>query len=169
MLWLMSLAIDEQLALGADVRPGHDVLSGRYACYATYRCADGKWIAVGAIEAKFFANLCAALGSPELAAAQYDDGAQPDLRAALADAFAARTRDEWVEALAGADTCVAPVLEVAEVVEHPQFAARRVVGAASHPTEGTRPTAGALAGGHGTSWTGWWRCPTWERPTPSTS
>ncbi len=75
-LWLMSLAIDEQLALGTDVGPGHDVLSGRYACYATYRCADGKWIAVGAIEAKFFANLCAALGCPELAANQYDDGAQ---------------------------------------------------------------------------------------------
>ncbi len=146
-LWLMSLSIDEQLALGGDVRPGHDVLSGRYACYATYKAADDRWLAVGAIEAKFFANLCAAVGCEELAAAQYDEAAQPRLRAALAEAFARRTRDEWVELLAGADTCVAPVLDVAEVVDDPQFAARQVVGAANHPTQGElRQLAPLLAG-----------------------
>jgi alpha-methylacyl-CoA racemase len=146
-LWLMSLAIDEQLALGGEVRPGHDVLSGRYACYAVYTTQDGKWLAVGAIEAKFFANLCQALGCGDLAALQYDDDAQPRLRAALADAFAGRTRDEWVEALAGADTCVAPVLEVGEVVDDPQFSARRVVGVASHPEHGdVRQLAPLLAG-----------------------
>jgi alpha-methylacyl-CoA racemase len=146
-LWLMSLAIDEQLALGGDVRPGHDVLSGRYACYGTYRTRDDKWVAVGAIETKFFANLCAALGCPELASDQYDDAAQPRLRAALAEAFGTRTRDEWVETLAGADTCVAPVLEVAEVGGHPQFSARRLVGAAVHPKEGElRQLAPLLAG-----------------------
>jgi alpha-methylacyl-CoA racemase len=135
-LWLMSLAIDEQLALGGEIRPGHDVLSGRYACYGIYGTSDGKWLAVGAIEVKFFANLCDALGCPELAPAQYDDEAQETIRGVLEGAFATQTRDEWVEALAGADTCVAPVLEVAEVGSHPQFAARRVVGAAQHPTQG---------------------------------
>jgi len=146
-LWLMSLPIDEQLALGGDVGPGHDILSGRYACYGTYRTSDGRWVAVGAIEAKFFANLCAALGCPELAAAQLEESAQPAIRAAFAAAFATRSRDEWVEALAGADTCVAPVLEVGEVAGHPQFSARRVVGAASHPTEGElRQLAPLLAG-----------------------
>jgi alpha-methylacyl-CoA racemase len=146
-LWLMSLAIDEQLALGGDVAPGHDVLSGRYACYATYTCADGKWVAVGAIEAKFFANLCVALGCRELAERQYDDAAQAEIRAALAAAFATRTRDEWIETLAGADTCVAPVLAVAEVTNYPQFAARGVVGSACHPKEGEfRQLAPLLAG-----------------------
>jgi alpha-methylacyl-CoA racemase len=146
-LWLMSLAIDEHLALGDDVRPGHDVLSGRYACYATYRTKDDSWVAVGAIEAKFFANLCAALGCPELAALQYDDEAQARLRDSLAKAFSTRTRDEWVEALAGADTCVAPVLAVSEVVEDRQFSARQVVGAATHPKEGElRQLAPLLAG-----------------------
>jgi alpha-methylacyl-CoA racemase len=146
-LWLMSLAIDEQLALGGEIRPGHDVLSGRYACYAVYGTQDGKWLAVGAIEAKFFANLCNALGCGELAALQYDDEAQPRLRAALADAFAGRTRDEWVDVLAGGDTCVAPVLEVSEVVTDPQFSARQVVGVASHPQHGElRQLAPLLAG-----------------------
>jgi alpha-methylacyl-CoA racemase len=135
-LWLTSLALDEQLALGGDVRPGHDVLSGRYACYGTYATSDRKWLAVGAIEAKFFANLCAALGCPELAASQFEDDAQPAVRTALAAAFATKTRDEWVAELAGADTCVAPVLQIAEVAEYPQFAARGVVTRASHPTEG---------------------------------
>jgi len=135
-LWLMSLLIDEQLALGGDIGPGHDILSGRYACYATYGTADGKWVAVGTIEAKFFANLCVALGCPELAGLQLDDDAQPAIRAAFTAAFSTRTRDEWVEALAGADTCVAPVLEIAEVAAHPQFAARGVVTGATHPAEG---------------------------------
>ncbi len=146
-LWLMSLAIDEQLALGGDIEPGHDVLSGRYACYGVYGTSDGKWLAVGAIEAKFFANLCRALGCDDLAGLQYDDEAQPRVRAALAAAFATRGRDEWVEALAGADTCVAPVLGVAEVTGDPQFTARRVVGVASHPDKGElRQLAPLLAG-----------------------
>jgi alpha-methylacyl-CoA racemase len=146
-LWLMSLPIDEQLAVGGDIRPGHDILSGRYACYATYRTADDKWVAVGAIEAKFFANLCQVLGCPELAGDQLEDTAQAAVRAAFAAAFATRTRDEWVEALAGADTCVAPVLDVAEVAAHPQFAARGVVASASHPKEGElRQLAPLLAG-----------------------
>ncbi len=135
-LWLTSLAIDEQLALGGDIVPGHDVLSGRYACYGTYATLDGKWLAVGAIEAKFFANLCAALGCPELASSQLDDDAQPGIREALAAAFCTRTRDEWVAVLAGADTCVAPVLEISEVADYPQFVNRGVVGVATHPTEG---------------------------------
>jgi alpha-methylacyl-CoA racemase len=146
-LWLTSLAIDEQLATGASVGPGHDVLSGRYACYATYGCADGKSVAVGAIEGKFFANLCRALGCPQYADAQYDDDAQPAIRSALADVFAARTRDHWVEALAGADTCVAPVLQVSEVATDPQFVSRGVMATATHPKEGTfRQLAPLLAG-----------------------
>jgi alpha-methylacyl-CoA racemase len=136
-LWLMALAIDEQLALGTDIHPGHDVLSGRYACYGVYEAADGKWLAVGAIEAKFFANLCDALDCHQLAIAQYDDEAQPAIRATLASSFATRTRDEWVERLAGADTCVAPVLGVSEVVANAQFAARGAVTTVRHPTEGS--------------------------------
>ena len=146
-LWLMSLVIDEQLARGGDIASGHDILSGRYACYGTYETADDKWVAVGAIEAKFFANLCRALGCPELAGAQLDDEAQPAIRSAFAAGFATRTRDEWVEALAGADTCVAPVLEVSEVPGHPQFAARRAVAVATHPIHGEVRQLGPLLAG----------------------
>ncbi len=146
-LWLMSLAIDEQLALGGDVGPGHDVLSGRYGCYGTYGTRDGRWLAVGAIEAKFFANLCRVLGCPELAGSQYEDEAQPAIRDAFAAAFASRTRDEWVEVLAGADTCVAPVLEVGEVVSHTRSAAPDLVVTVSHPKHGEFAQLGPLLAG----------------------
>lgn len=148
-LWLMSLPVDEHLALGSAPEPGHDILSGRFACYGTYRAGDGKWLAVGAIEGKFFANLCRALGCPDLAPLQLDEKAQDDIRAAFAVAFATRDRDEWVTLLSGADTCVAPVLSVAEVAVDAQFSSRRAVSTATHPTEGTlRQLSPLLAGMH---------------------
>ncbi len=94
---LMSLAVDEHLAVGTEPGPGHDVLTGRYACYDTYRAADGRWLSVAAIETKFFANLCRALGCEQWTAQQYDDGVQDQIRAALAAAFARHDRDTWVD------------------------------------------------------------------------
>ena len=61
-LWLTSLYVDQYLATGDKPGPGHDILTGRYACYETYACSDGKWLSVGAIEPHFYANLCKALG-----------------------------------------------------------------------------------------------------------
>jgi alpha-methylacyl-CoA racemase len=146
-LSLMSLSIDEQLALGTAPVPGHDILSGRFACYGTYRTRDGKWVAVGAIEAKFFANLCRGLGCPELAPDQLVEAAQPAIRAAFARAFATRNRDEWIVRLGEADTCVAPILDIAEVGRDPQFVARGAFTTASHPSRGTlRQLAPLLAG-----------------------
>ena len=159
-LWLMSLAVDEHLATGAEPGPGHDILSGRYACYDTYRAADGRWLAVAAIEPRFFANLCRALGCERWVDRQLDDAAQDEIRADLRAAFATRDRDQWVAALAGADTCVAPVLTVAEVAADPGFARRGAVVEARHPTRGTLPPGGPGAGRHGAAATARWRCPT---------
>lgn len=146
-LSLMALAIDEHLATGAEVGPGHDILSGRYACYGVYRCRDGRWLAVAAIEPAFYANLCRALGLEAFVARQSDDAAQPELRAAFARAFAERDRDEWVAKLAPADTCVAPVYGVEELVRDEHFAARGAFAEASHPERGRfRQLAPLLAG-----------------------
>ena len=126
-LWLTSLAVDEYLATGAPVGPGQNIITGRYACYDSYRTADGGWLAVGAIEPKFYANLCRLLGCEQWIAHQLDEAVQDAVRADFRAAFATRGRDEWVAELAGADTCVSPVLSVAELVDDAQFAARRVV------------------------------------------
>jgi alpha-methylacyl-CoA racemase len=120
-LALMSMQIDGYLASGEAPGPGTAPLDGRYACYDTYRAGDGGWLAVAAIERAFWTNLCRAIGLEEYAEKQWDLDAQPEIAAALARAFAARGRDDWVDELADADTCVAPVLSVDEVAaEHQQ-------------------------------------------------
>jgi alpha-methylacyl-CoA racemase len=148
-LWLMSLAVDEHLATGSEPGPGHDILTGRYACYDTYQAADGRWLAVGAIEHKFFANLCRALGCDRWIDRQMDDEVQDEIRAAFRAAFATRDRDDWVAELAGADTCVAPVLAVAEVDGDEQFAHRGAVVEAVHPTRGPFRQVGPVLAGMG--------------------
>jgi alpha-methylacyl-CoA racemase len=136
-LWMTSLAVDEHLATGVPVGPGDNIITGRFACYDTYRAADGGWLAVGAIEPKFFANLCRLLGCGHWADYQLDDQVQEAIRADFRAAFATRSRDAWVAELAGADTCVTPVLSVAELVDEDQFAARHAVVAAVTTRSGT--------------------------------
>jgi alpha-methylacyl-CoA racemase len=146
-LSLMALHVDEHLATGAEPGPGHDILTGRYACYDTYRARDGRWLAVAAIEPAFFANLCRALGCEQWTSRQLDDAAQADIRADLAAAFARRDRDDWVRELAPGDTCVAPVYTVSELARDPHFAARGAFGEARHPRAGSfRQLAPVLAG-----------------------
>ena len=140
-LWMTSLAVDEHLATGAPVGPGRNILTGRYACYDAYRAADGGWLAVGAIEPKFFANLCRLIGCPQWADHQLDDEAQDAIRADFRTAFATRGRDAWVAELAGSDTCVTPVLTVEELVDDEQFSARgAIVDAVTVPSDGSQPT-----------------------------
>jgi alpha-methylacyl-CoA racemase len=110
-LFLTALAVDQYLATGERSR----LLTGGNACYDVYECGDGKFLTVAAIEGKFFANLCADLGLPDLAQHQYDDAKQDELRTKLRDAFLRKSRDEWVALLAPKDTCVAPVLSIEEV------------------------------------------------------
>jgi alpha-methylacyl-CoA racemase len=146
-LWLMSLTVDEHLATGSRPGPGHDVLTGRYACYDTYRARDGGWLAVAAIEPKFFANLCRALGCERWTAHQYDDESQEAIRRDLASVFATRDRDDWVSELGPADTCVAPVQAVAELAADPQLARRGALVEAKHPAHGTLRQVGAVLAG----------------------
>ena len=103
----------------AGPEPG-DELTGVYPSYTVYRCRDGKWLAVGALEAKFWEGLCAALGRPELAGRQWEQGeARVHARAAVAALFASRDRDEWARVLADHDVCVEPVLAYDEMSAHP--------------------------------------------------
>lgn len=146
-LALTSLYVDEYLATGTVPGPGHNILTGRYACYDTYRCADDAWVAVGAIEPAFYRNLCRLLGCDEWTDQQLDDDAQPAIRAAFAAAFASRPRLDWLHVLAPADTCVSPVWTIPELVDDAQFVARGVVVEAEHPTAGRFRQLGPLLAG----------------------
>ena len=134
-LALMSLVIDEHLAEGVQPGPREGLLTGRYAWYDLYQAADGGWLAVAAIEAKFFANLCHILGCEQWIDRQYDDDVET-MRADFTAAFASRNRDDWVAELAPADACVSPVLDVPGVVADGQYGARGAFVEVAHPTSG---------------------------------
>ena len=146
-LGMMSLYADEHLATGAEPGPGHYILTGRYACYGVYACADGRYLAVAAIEPAFWANLCRELGLDRYVHSQSDDVLQDEIRAAIGAVLASADRDEWVQRLGPADCCVAPVNRVSEAVADEQYRARGVVVKAEHPTEGTIEQVGAVWAG----------------------
>jgi alpha-methylacyl-CoA racemase len=104
---------------------GVNLLDGGAPFYDTYQTADGKYVAVGALEAKFYAELLAGLGlSGDGLPPQHDRAGWPVLRARFTEVFLTRTRDEWAEVFAGSDGCVAPVLSAAEAPGHPHNASR---------------------------------------------
>src|SRR5215469_673305 len=106
---------------------GTNLLDGGAPFYRTYRCADGRYIAVGALEPKFSAELLSRLGigaDDDLRRRLYDPGAWPELRSRLGDLFRTRTRDEWSALLEGTDACAAPVLSLGEAPTHPHNVAR---------------------------------------------
>jgi alpha-methylacyl-CoA racemase len=104
---------------------GANLLDGGAPFYATYACADGKYIAVGAIEPQFYAQLLALTGASDPAfARQWDRDDWPALKDRFAALFATRTRDAWCALLEGTDACFAPVLDMDEAPRHPHNAAR---------------------------------------------
>ena len=121
-----------------------NLLDGGAPFYDTYRCADGEFVAVGALEPQFFTALIAGLGLPEsLAAEQADVSAWPEHRRLIAAAFASRPRDEWAVVFDGSDACVAPVLGLAEAPDHPHLRERGVFaeldGVRSRPSRPASP------------------------------
>jgi alpha-methylacyl-CoA racemase len=105
---------------------GANLLDGGAPFYATYACADGRFIAVGAIEPQFYARLLALTGASDPAfARQWDQDDWPALKEKFAALFATRTRDAWCALLEGTDACFAPVLDMDEAPHHPHNAARK--------------------------------------------
>ncbi|HET9427990.1 MAG TPA: CaiB/BaiF CoA-transferase family protein [Allosphingosinicella sp.] len=96
---------------------GANLLDGGAAFYDSYECADGKWIAIGALEPNFFAALKAKLG---LRSSQFD----PGLRTELETCFKAESREYWCAFFEGSDACFAPVLSLAEAPNHPHNVTR---------------------------------------------
>jgi alpha-methylacyl-CoA racemase len=100
-----------------------NLFDGSAAWYDTYATADGKFMAVGALEPQFFAELSAKLG---ISVEDHMDAAGwPELRERMAAVFVTKTRDEWSEIFFDADACATPVLTPWEAAEHPANKARQ--------------------------------------------
>jgi crotonobetainyl-CoA:carnitine CoA-transferase CaiB-like acyl-CoA transferase len=116
------------LVHGQPAARGADLLTGGVPCYGVYRTADERYLAVGALEPKFWKALCATLERPDLAShglAMGEEGAR--VKRELADLLASKPMSHWAPVFAAADCCVTPVLRLDEALTHPQFTARRML------------------------------------------
>ena len=122
----------QSMTLTAALRPGFapvlaaNLLNGGAACYRIYRAADGRFVTLGAIEEKFWANFCGVLDRHDLIARQWETMPQRSLIAEVAKIFAAKPAAEWERLLGAVDCCFGVVVDPRDVAEHPQIAARRM-------------------------------------------
>ena len=129
-VWRHNVLAAATLAATGRVAPtGRDLLSGGAPCYGAYRTSDGRHVAVGALEFKFWQLLCDAIGRPEWAERHWTRGEVPgsaqamQLKAALAEVFAGEALSHWTARFADIDCCVTPVLRLDEAQAHQLFAA----------------------------------------------
>jgi alpha-methylacyl-CoA racemase len=109
-----------------DETRGDNLLDSGTPFYDTYETADGRYIAVACLEPHFFAEFARLLPlDPRFVAAQYDRSVWDDMRAAIAERVARRSRDEWTAIFEGTEACVAPVLSFSEAANHPHSLARQ--------------------------------------------
>ncbi|WP_354639312.1 CaiB/BaiF CoA transferase family protein [Kitasatospora camelliae] len=105
-------------------RRGTNLLDGGAPFYASYRTADGGYMAVGALEPQFYAEFAKLLELGADAPGQWEVARWPELREAIAGRFATRTAEEWTALFEGTDACVAPVLTLRQAAAHDHLAAR---------------------------------------------
>jgi len=134
-----------------DLR-GANLLDGGAPFYGAYPCADGKFVAVGALEPQFFAAFVAGLGLDAVALGdRWNRANWPAWREAIGEALLRRPRDEWSEIFAATDACVTPILGMEEAPAHPHNVFRETFGpGAGGPQPAPAPrfsrTPGAIAG-----------------------
>lgn len=123
---------------GSPPPRGTDLLTGGHANYGVYRTADDRYMAVGALEEKFWQLFCDAVGRPAWKA-RYAETASPALRTELEALFATRPQADWAALFAQVDCCVTPVLTLAEALDHPQARARAMSVSADGMTQYAPP------------------------------
>lgn len=139
-----SAALSPHLASGAEMRRGEMYFSGYWPFSDVYAAADGEYLALGAWEPYFFANLCVAIGRPDLIDLQWQDDRRDYVRQELSQLFLTRPRGEWLAMLAQVDACVSPVNTVSQAVADPQMRARGMVVEIEHPRHGKVPMVGSM-------------------------
>ena len=112
---------------GTEQTRGDAFLAHRYACYNTYETADGRFLAVGAVENRFWQNLCNRIGAPEYGPLQYVETRREEIIAFMRSLFLQKSLADWEREFDGLDVCVTPVRTVAEALQDPLFEARQML------------------------------------------
>ncbi|MEE4211572.1 MAG: CoA transferase [Parvularcula sp.] len=122
---------------GTPPKAGEDILTGLLPCYGYYETKDGRQIAMGALEPKFWLRFCEAVERMDLASKGLAFGPEGEAaKAEVAALFRSKTFEQWTALLDGVDACVTPVLTLEETLEDPQIAARGMVYEAADPEDG---------------------------------
>ncbi|HWE53184.1 MAG TPA: CoA transferase [Bryobacteraceae bacterium] len=136
---LMAIPQSTFEATGKAPQRGGDLLSGGFACYRVYAAAAGSYVAVGALEPRFWGNLCRELGCEHLTGQQFAPDQSPVI-AALSAKFMAATAEQWFERLGGKDCCITPVRNlkdaIADYPDSPQPLLSHTPGSAGKPAPG---------------------------------
>jgi crotonobetainyl-CoA:carnitine CoA-transferase CaiB-like acyl-CoA transferase len=136
-LSLMVIPLSTMFATGRAPERGAETLSGRFACYHVYETSDGRHVALGALEPKFWAAACRVLGCEELIAAQFAGGEEQARSVeTVQQIFRRRSAAEWLEVFAAADACLELVGDPQEAINHPQIAHRCLISELDHAAHG---------------------------------
>jgi crotonobetainyl-CoA:carnitine CoA-transferase CaiB-like acyl-CoA transferase len=129
--WLTFLAASH--FAGGAIHRGELLLAGYWPWYNVYKTKDGEYLSIGAMEKKFWDNLCQKLDRPEWKPHQYDKERRQEIRSELERIFLSKTRDEWMAFWGNEEICCEPVLSLNEVFLHPQVVHRRMIQECFHP------------------------------------
>ncbi|MEG6523033.1 CaiB/BaiF CoA transferase family protein [Desulfotomaculum sp. 1211_IL3151] len=124
---LLSYTLGEWSGEGKLPERGNDLLTGGYACYHIYETKDKKYISLGAIEGKFWAEFCEKINRKEYIKIQLNPNQQLEMIKDIRVVMLEKTRDEWVDFFANSDICLTPVLALDEMCSHSQVAARDMI------------------------------------------
>jgi len=127
MVSLLPLTLFLHQRTGEFPRRGETVLSHRYAFYNTYETADGRYLTIGAVENRFWKNLCYHLGVPEYAPLQYDENRREEIIDFMRKTFKKKTLAHWETELADLDVCWGRIQNLKEVLDDPFFRERKMV------------------------------------------
>lgn len=124
---LLTYALGEWSALGRLPVLGEEFLSGGYACYNIYQCKDSEYMSLAAVEERFWAVFCSRLELPQFIPEQWNPDYQAAMKAEISRVIKLKNRAEWEKAFAGLDICFTPVLNLDEMIHHPQVKARDMI------------------------------------------
>ncbi len=129
MLAMMPVVLLMRHLLGTSPQRGAGILAHRYACYNTYETRDGRYLAVGCVEARFWENLCRFLDLPDLIPLQYDETRREEIITRLRRLFRSKSLNAWDQAMEGHDICCEAVRTLDEATRAPLFKARDMIAA----------------------------------------
>ncbi len=124
---LLPYVLGEWSALGRLPVLGEEFLSGGYACYNIYPCKDGQYMSLATIEERYWVEFCRRVGLPQFIPEQWNPQRQESIKAEVGRVISLKNRPDWEKAFAGLDICFTPVLNLDEMIVHPQVKAREMI------------------------------------------